>query len=102
MLDEGDTFRINGKFGEPEKKFSKANAKFCLSLHYNADNSYLFANGKKKSKFKVDNKILTFQFSFVWEVFLMDLVLTSLEIYLKMEMCIIFQSITISMTNLTY
>ena len=27
--------------------FSKANTKVCLSLQYNADNSYLFVNGKK-------------------------------------------------------
>ena len=49
-LGEGLTFGINGKFGSPEKKFrinfTKANPKFCLSLHYNADNSYLFVNGK--------------------------------------------------------
>ena len=50
VLGEGDTFGINGSFGAPEKKlsihFSKANTKFCLSLHYNADNSYFFVNGK--------------------------------------------------------
>ena len=50
ILGECTTFRINGSFGSPEKKFrinfSKANTKFCLSLHYNADNSYLFVNGK--------------------------------------------------------
>ena len=42
-------FGINGSFDSPEKKFSinfrKSNTKFCLSLHYNADNSYLFVNG---------------------------------------------------------
>ena len=26
--------------------FSKGNTKFCLSLHCNGDNSYLFVNGK--------------------------------------------------------
>ena len=45
---EGDTLGINGSFGDPEKKcsinFSKANTKFCFSLHYNADNGYLFVN----------------------------------------------------------
>ena len=50
MLGEGDTFGINGSFSALEEKFSinfsKANSKFCLSLHYNADNSYLFANEK--------------------------------------------------------
>ena len=41
VLGEGSTFRINGSFGSPEKKFSinfsKASAKFCLSLSHNAD-----------------------------------------------------------------
>ena len=50
VLGEGNTFRINGSFGAPEKRirlnFGKANAKFCLSLHYNADYNYLFINGK--------------------------------------------------------
>ena len=26
--------------------FTKTNTKFCLSLHYNGANSYLFVNGK--------------------------------------------------------
>ena len=37
MLGEVPTYGINGSFGSPEKKFSinfsKASAKFCLSLH---------------------------------------------------------------------
>ena len=48
----------------PEKKFdinfSKAITKFCLSLHYNGDNSYLFFNGKEICKFKADNKNVKF------------------------------------------
>ena len=60
LLGEGPTFGINGSFDLLEKKFSisfsKANTKFCLSLHYNADNSYLFVNGKKIFKVKADNK----------------------------------------------
>ena len=50
ILGEGRTYGINRSFGSPEKNFSinftKANTKFCLTLHYNADNSYLFVNGK--------------------------------------------------------
>ena len=50
ILGEGPIFEINGSFGSPEKKlsinFTKANSTFCLSLHYNPDNSYLFVNGK--------------------------------------------------------
>ena len=30
--------------------------KSCSSLHYNADNSYLFPNGKEIFEFKADNK----------------------------------------------
>ena len=45
-----DTFGINESLGTLEKKFSinftKAKAKFCLSLHYSHDNSYLFVKGK--------------------------------------------------------
>ena len=35
------------------------NKKICLSLHFNGDNSYLFANGKEIIKFKAkDSKIV--------------------------------------------
>ena len=60
ILGLGPTYGINGSFGSPEKKFSinftKTNTKFCLCLHYNADNSYLFVNGKGIIKFKANNK----------------------------------------------
>ena len=68
MLDEVVTFGINGSFGAPENKFSinfsKVNTKFCLSLHYNTDNSYLFVNGKETFKFKADNKNVNFPTQF--------------------------------------
>ena len=32
--------------------FSEAGARFCLSLHYNGDNSYLFVNNREMIKFK--------------------------------------------------
>ena len=60
ILGEGPTYGINGSFGLPEKKFSinftKTNTKVCLSLHCNADDSYLFVNGKEIFKLKADNK----------------------------------------------
>ena len=34
--------------------FSAENKIFCLSLHYNGDNSYLFVNGKEITKFKAN------------------------------------------------
>ena len=86
MLGEGSTFGINGRFGSPEKKFSinfcKANSKFCLSLHHNADNSYLFVNGEEIFKLEPTIKMLTLQNNFVSETYLMDLVRLSLEKYL--------------------
>ena len=60
VLRDDPTFGINGSFVSPEKKFSidfsKSNTKFCLILHYNADNSYLLVNGKEILKFKANNK----------------------------------------------
>ena len=32
--------------------FTECGVKFVLSLHYNGDNSYLFANGRQELKFK--------------------------------------------------
>ena len=32
--------------------FSETVVRFCLRLHYNGDNSYLFVNGKEMIKFK--------------------------------------------------
>ena len=39
--------------------FTERNQKFCLSLHYNGANSYLFVNGKEIHKFKAkDSEIV--------------------------------------------
>ena len=39
--------------------FSATGRRFCLSLHYNGDNSYLFVNGKEMIKFKTkDSEIV--------------------------------------------
>ena len=35
--------------------FTEHNKKFCLSLHYNGANSYLFVDGKEIHKFKASN-----------------------------------------------
>ena len=64
MLGEGTTYSVNESFGLPDKKFSinfsKVNKKFCLSLHYNGDNSYSLFNGKEIFNFKADNKSVSF------------------------------------------
>ena len=39
--------------------FTKENTKFCLSLHYNGANSYLFVNSKEIIKFKAKNSEIT-------------------------------------------
>ena len=46
------------------KWLQRDSAKFCLSLYYNADNSYLFVNGKEIFKFKADNKNVNFPAQF--------------------------------------
>ena len=60
MLLEGLTDDINDRVVAAEKNsgnnFSKPNITFCLSLHYNHDNSYLIVDGKEIYKFKADNK----------------------------------------------
>ena len=39
--------------------FTEPNKKFCLSLHYNRANSYLFVNGKEIHEFKAkDSEIV--------------------------------------------
>ena len=41
--------------------FTKSKVKFCLSLHYNGDNSYLFVNGTKICKFNAkDSEIVPY------------------------------------------
>ena len=106
MLNERGTFGINGSFCGPEKKlsiiFGLANTKFCLSLNYNADNRYLFFNGKGIFKFKTDNKNANFPTQFCLEsIFNGFSASVSREISFK-KMCMIFQSITTLLINLTY
>ena len=68
VLIGGSTDDINDSVGAAEQKFSinfsKARTKFCLSLHYNHDNSYLFVNRKEIYKFKADDKNVNFPTQF--------------------------------------
>ena len=49
VLDEGITQGLDDTTLTAEKKysinFSKSNTTFCLKLHYNEEDSYLFVNG---------------------------------------------------------
>ena len=38
--------------------FTKVNTKFCLSLHYNGANSYLFFNGTEIHKFTAKDSMI--------------------------------------------
>ena len=56
ILGRGLTQKVNNTTIYAENmyspNFSAENKIFCLSLHYNDNNSYLFANGKEFTKFK--------------------------------------------------
>ena len=56
VLDQDFIQGMNGKTSYVEKmystNFTEDNKSFCLSLHYNGDNSYLFVNGKEITNFK--------------------------------------------------
>ena len=56
ILGEGPTQRLDDTTLTAEKKYSikftLTRKKFCLRLHYNGANSYLFVNGTEIIKFK--------------------------------------------------
>ena len=62
VLGHGLIQKINDATIYAEKMYSPNftvdNKIFCLSLHYNGDNSYLFVNGKEGTKFKAKNSEL--------------------------------------------
>ena len=56
IVGHGLTQKVNNNAIYAEKmyspNFSAENIIFCLSLHYDGDNSYLFVNGNEVTKFK--------------------------------------------------
>ena len=63
ILRESPRQGLDGTTLTAEKKnsinFTENNKKFCLSLHYNRENSYLFINGTEFHKFKAkDSEIV--------------------------------------------
>ena len=64
VFGKGPTKGIDDSIGAAEKlfsiNFSKAKTKFCLSLHYNGEESYLYAN--KVCKFKANDNISWYNF----------------------------------------
>ena len=64
ILGRGPTHRLESTLSAEKMysiNFTKKNTKFCLSLHYNGANSYLFVNGTEIIKFKAkDSEILAY------------------------------------------
>ena len=63
ILEKGPTQGLGEPLLSAEKMYSinfiKVNTKFCLNLHYNGADSYLFVNGTEIHKFKVkDSEIV--------------------------------------------
>ena len=62
ILGEGPTQGLEHTLTAEKKysiNFTENNRKFCLSLHYNGANGYLFVNGAEISKFKAkDSRIV--------------------------------------------
>ena len=56
MLGERDLIHFGSREEQFSINFGKANTKFCLRLHYNGDDSYLFINGKEMFKYKKPTK----------------------------------------------
>ena len=83
MLGEEDTFGINGSLGAPEKKLVlilvKQTQNFAWFYIIMVIIVICLLMERNSLSLKPTIKILTFQLSFVLEVFIMDLVLLSLE-----------------------
>ena len=66
LLGDGPTDGFNDSTGAAEKtfriNFSKAKAKFCFSLQYSGDESYLYVNKTEICKFKANDNISWYNF----------------------------------------
>ena len=49
-------------------KLTKTNTKFCLNLHYNGTNSYLFINGTEITKFKAKDSEIVASTLCLWNI----------------------------------
>ena len=67
ILGEGPTQRLEHTLSAEKMystNFTKQNTTFCLSMHYNGGNSYLFVNGTEIIKFKAkDSEIIPYSLS---------------------------------------
>ena len=103
-----DLLRINGSLDSPKKKFSISfvlvkQKQICVWVCIVMLIIVICVFMKKKPlSLKPTAKLLTFQLNFVSEVYIMDLVLVSLEKYLWMDVSLIFHSIKMLFINLIY
>ena len=89
---------INHSIGTTRKKFNynlnKTKAKFCSSLHYSGDNSYLFVDGKEFNNFRpIITNILV---SFVLKIYSKNLNMSNMsKNRLPFSCFVILQTITL-------
>ena len=71
-------------------------------MHYNSNDSYLFLNGKEIHRFEASNKNANFPSRFCLESISNKFDYVDAEEVSLKKTCIIVQSITVLLTDLTY
>ena len=82
--------------------FSAENKTFCLSLHYNGDDSYLFVNGKEVIKFKAkDSEIKANQLTLgsISVVLIFQVVISKTVNFMEMFMILVLIIVPLQMTK---
>ena len=80
--------------------FTVDNKIFCLSLHYNGDNSYLFVNGKEVTKFKAKNsELIKYRMCLgVFQKIMIEIVVKTLD-YMEMLIALVLTIVLFQMIN---
>ena len=78
--------------------FTTDNKIFCLSLHYDGNNSYLFVTGKEATKFKAKNSELI-KYSLCLEVFqkIILKIIVKTQDYMEMFMTLLLTIVLLQM-----
>ena len=106
ILGHGLTQKVNNTTIYAEKmyspNFSAENKTFCLSLHYNGDDSYLFVNGKEVIKFKAkDSEIKANQLTLgsISVVLIFQVVISKTVNFMEMFMILVLIIVPLQMTK---
>ena len=106
ILGHGLTQKVNNTTIYAEKmyspNFSAENKTFCLSLHYNGDESYLFVNGKEVIKFKAkDSEIKANQLTLgsISVVLIFQVVISKTVNFMEMFMILVLIIVPLQMTK---